>query len=149
MRVILIIFGISLLIFMGMGFGMSYIYPPYPLIAKNFFEAIARKEYTIAYAMFSKPFKQNIDFQNFQSFIENSEYISYKEGRWFNNAVGKYNGTLDGVITLKSGKRLSLQFSFITEPDPQWANLLPSFLTQVVGEVTVWRINEIRSLDAN
>lgn len=144
MRIILIIFGISLAIFLSIGFGMRYIFPPYQTIAKAFFVSLERKEYKEAYGMLSTKFKMNLDFKNFQKFIENSDYKDYKESNWFNIVVGKNEGTMEGVITVKSGKKIPLEFSFVTEKDPQWTNMMPDIITKVTGDLTIWKIDEIR-----
>lgn len=146
MRIILIIFGISLAIFLSMGFGMRYISPPYETIAKEFFVSLEKKEYKEAYAMLSTKFKTNLDFKHFKAFIENSEYKDYKEGSWFNIVVGQNEGTMEGVITLKSGKKIPLGFSFVTEKDPKWTNTMPHILTNLIGDLTLWKIDGIQQL---
>ncbi len=147
MRIILIIFGISLAIFLFLGFGMRYITPPYETIAKTFFTSLAKKEYNAAYAMLSTNFQKNVNFQHFQESIESSDYKNYKASSWFNFVVEDNTGSIEGVITLKSGKKIPLAFSFVTQIDPKASNLMPEFVTNIIGDLTVWKIDGIREVN--
>lgn len=147
MRIILIIFGISLAIFLFLGFGMRYITPPYETIAKTFFISLEKKEYKTAYEMLSTNFQKNLNFKHFQEFIENSEYKNYKQSSWFNLVVEQNKGTMQGVITVGSGKKIPLAFSFVTEKDPQASNLMPDFVTNIIGDLKIWKIDGIRQVN--
>lgn len=147
MRGILIFFGISFAIFFGIQFGINYVFPPYQSITDEFFNSISRKEYKNAYHLLSSDFKTKIDFKHFEDFIENSEYKNYRSGRWFNVEMGTDQGTMQGVITLKSFRQIPLDFSFVKEKEvslPVIPIAIPKEVKQSLGPFMVWKINEIR-----
>ena len=87
--------------------------------ADRFFLAIEQNDYQKAYDQLSQDFKASTDFQQFETFLQNTALVNYKSASWTSRSISDSIGELEGSVTTKDGGKVPVNIKLVEDKD-QW-----------------------------